>query len=446
MKRTKCLLFLIPFFVYTSFSKSDLKWEETGMNKKTEVKPGIPAFGGAVINYTRDGKTALRVSLEDPVVISVASKPEGWGFFQFPGIYKSFDGLLVSTWAMCEDAASDYGKGGSGFMLSSDNGKTWYSSDQPVAGGGGLVLPGGDRISIHTPVALKVSELRLPEPLTTNLESYRRTFSYYRHDELPDTLRGVYITRTDNTGKHSLIHAVLDDPKAVRYTDGELFPIVWWGDMKLLPDNSIIAGTYPAFYENDEGGVDPSGVSFYRSTDQGMTWKILGKIPYSFDPVADPNGKRRLALGFTEPAFDILQDGTFVCVIRTTDGYGISPMYISRSSDQGVTWSHPEVFTPSGVLPRLLQLENGVVVLASGRPGVQLRFSTDGKGEQWTDPFEMLPFEENERHDKISCGYPCLLATGPDRFLVIYSDFKYLNQDKEIRKAIKVREVRVTRK
>ena len=115
-------------------------------------------------------------------------------------------------------------------------------------------------------------------------------------------------------------------------------------------------------------------------------------------------------------------------------------MYISRSSDQGVTWTKPEWMAASGVLPRLLQLKNGAVVLSSGRPGVQLRFSTDGK--DWTDPIEMMPFEDYK--DQVSCGYTGLLETGPDRFLIVYSDFKFLNEAKEPRKAIKVREVIVT--
>jgi len=114
-------------------------------------------------------------------------------------------------------------------------------------------------------------------------------------------------------------------------------------------------------------------------------------------------------------------------------------MYLSRSSDQGVTWSPPEAFTPNGVWPRLLQLENGVLALVSGRPGVQLRFSVDGKGKKWTDPFEILPTSHG------SCSYTGVLATGTDRFLVIYSDFKHLNEKNEERKAIKVREIKVTK-
>jgi len=72
---------------------------------------------------------------------------------------------------------------------------------------------------------------------------------------------------------------------------------------------------------------------------------------------------------------------------------------------------------------------------------VQLRFSTDGKGEKWTDPFEMLPYDVENKRDAVSCGYTDLVATGPNSFLIIYSDFKFINDKGEIRKAIKVREV-----
>jgi len=94
----------------------------------------------------------------------------------------------------------------------------------------------------------------------------------------------------------------------------------------------------------------------------------------------------------------------------------------------------------------LLQLENGVVVMASGRPGVQLRFSTNGK--EWSDAFEMMPFttdlpSEMTWQGAVSCGYTELLSTGPNNFLIVFSDFKYKTAEGELRKAIKVREVTV---
>ncbi|GAB3328158.1 hypothetical protein GCM10027299_29930 [Larkinella ripae] len=231
------------------------------------------------------------------------------------------------------------------------------------------------------------------------------------------------------------------DPTAVRYTDDKLFPLVWWGDMKVEPAKTIVTGIYPGFFL-ENGKVPASGVIFYRSADAGKSWQVVGRIPYAPDLTNDPNGNKRLALGFTEPAFEILADGSYLSVLRTSDGLGNSPMYVSRSTDQGATWSPPKAFTSTGVLPQLLQLRNGVTVLAAGRPGMQLRFSNGSGGLHWTDAFEMLPF--NGDKDAVSCGYPDLLATGPDKFLLIYSDFKFKNAQGHIRKAIKVREVTVT--
>lgn len=210
-------------------------------------------------------------------------------------------------------------------------------------------------------------------------------------------------------------------------------------------DGSLIAGIYPGFLIGKDGVADPkSGVFFYRSTDGGRSWRIQGRIPYRGDLNADAEADKRS--GFSEPSFEILKDGTFLCVMRTTDGIGNGPMYASYSKDMGKTWARPQAIANAGVLPKLLQLDNGVVVMASGRPGVQLRFSTNG--ETWSDAFEMMPFttdlaSEMTWKGAVSCGYTELLAIGRDRFLSVFSDFKYKTTDGEIRKAIKVREITV---
>lgn len=441
MKYFTFLLLILACCTLENISR--IEWEEKGYSASTEIKQGIPAFGATVIDYKRDDKTTLKVRFEEPVVIDVAKKPEKWGYFQFPGIYRSEDGNLVASWSMAADAVTSYGKGESGVAVSRDGGKTWNPLKGAAPIGGGTKLPNGDRIQIRTPKALDVKELQLPEALGTSKENYGRTFVYYKMGVLPQDLQGVYLRRMKN-GSNSWEneHVILNDPKAVRYIDSGWFPVVWWGDLQVAPDGSVIAGIYPGFYLNDNNEVPPSGVLFYRSTDNGHTWNPHGKIPYLPDLETDPNGEKRIAFGFTEPASILLDNGTYLCVMRTTDGLGDSPMYFSHSNDLGVTWTKPVTFTRSGVLPKLLQLENGVIVLASGRPGMQLRFATDGKGESWTDPFEMLPFEGSK--DAVSCGYPEIIPSGPDSFLIIYSDFKHPIGNDEFRKAIKVRKIIVT--
>lgn len=395
-----------------------------------------------VAELRQPGKPALKVRIGEPVVVAVASRPEKWGFFQFPSLACWEDGTLAAGWSLAADSIVSYGTGASGSALSKDGGKTW-TDPNGQQGVTGLLLPNGDRIQVLTPKAIKTSDLRLPKPAGETGDTYNKaTQTLYRLSELPPEVQGVCLSRiAKGQTKAVSERAILEDPQALRYSLYDLFPIVWWGDLHVARDGSVIAGIYPGYRLRDDGSVDPKGgVFFYRSTDAGRSWKIQGRIPYQPDLAADPRGKERM--GYTEPAFEILADGSFLCVARTTDGIGNGPMYASRSRDLGRTWSRPEVVARSGVLPRLLRLANGVIVLSSGRPGVQLRFCADGGGKTWTEPFELVPYAQEK--EAVSCGYTSLLATGRDRLLIIYSDFKHPTQSGDIRKAIKVREVIVT--
>ena len=113
----KSIYFLLGIFLCLSgcikIAKSDngsniedlpsKSWEEVGYNTNSAVKPGIPAYEGTTITYKRDGKSMLSVRLEGPALAGVAAKPEKWGFFQFPSIYRSQDNVLVATWNMSPD-------------------------------------------------------------------------------------------------------------------------------------------------------------------------------------------------------------------------------------------------------------------------------------------------------------------------------------------------------
>jgi hypothetical protein len=409
---------------------------------------GIPAYLATTVKYKRNNRNLLKIQFNDPAIVSVASKPEKWGFFQFPHIGKRLDGSIQVKWNLTMDAIQAYGTDNAGYANSTDGGKTWKVPEKHETVGG-LLLPNGDRLDISTPKPIKVEELKLPKSVGTGTENYgRSTYTFYNLHDMPESRNGVFLKRLkkgETEWKEE--QASLYDPNAARYSLSGLVPVVWWGDMHVAADGALICGIYPGFLIGENGLADPrSGVFFYRSTDEGHSWRIQGRILYKGDPVADPRQNERM--GFTEPAFEILKDGTFLCVMRTTDGAGLGPMYASYSKDMGQTWTNPEAIASAGVLPQLLQLDNGIVVMASGRPGVQLRFSTGGKDKKWTDPFEMLPNPDSKKSAdlSLSCGYTGLLATGSDRFLLVFSDFKYKTEDGNIRKAIKVQEVIVKSK
>ena len=128
----------------------------------------------------------------------------------------------------------------------------------------------------------------------------------------------------------------------------------------------------------------------------------------------------------------------------------------ARSIDDGHTWSMPAPIAPFCVTPHMMALENGTVAVVYGRPGVYVRASGDS-GHTWTEGLPVVgPFEEElladkwwavpydgYSGDKISCGNLGTVATGPDNFLLAYSDFNHRNAQGEQCKAVLVREFMV---
>ncbi|QKJ32624.1 exo-alpha-sialidase [Mucilaginibacter mali] len=448
MRRTALFLLLSGMVFSCSTAKKQFSAHvqvvEEGMPGQTSpipFSPGIPVYDAAAVSYNRDNKSVFNIQFNQPVIISVADKPQPWGFFQFPHIGTRPDGSLQVKWNMKADAMSAYGMEGSGAAISADGGKTWQLQKHTETTGD-VLLPNGDRLEIATPKPIDTKNLKMPKPVLTSAQGNtytKETSSYYRLNDLPADCQAVYLKRLkkgETEWKDE--KATLADPNAARHTTAGLLPVIWWGDMHVAADGSLIAGVYPGTLVNDEGKLVPkSNVFFYRSTDNGHSWNIQGRLMYQADILADAKGNKRM--GFTEPAFEILPDGTFICVSRTTDGNGNGPMYAAYSKDWGKTWTTPKAFSANGVLPQLLQLKNGILVLSSGRPGVQLRFAADGK--TWSDAFEMLPYATEK--DQVSCGYTGLIAINSDTFLVVYSDFNFKNASDEVRKAIKIRQITI---
>ena len=203
-----------------------------------------------------------------------------------------------------------------------------------------------------------------------------------------------------------------------------------------------MTGTYPGFTLKMVK-CHPLMCPSIPQTIKENLWTLIGRIPYRYDATLDPKGNQRHALGFTEPTFEILKNGHYLAVLRTTDGLGNSPMYYAQSFDQGKSWTEAAAFTKNGVLPKLQQLQNGAIMLASGRPGMQIRVALNQEGTSWSDPFEMLPYQLNGKNIEVSCSYPDLLQLNKKTFLLIYSDFKFKNETGETRKAIKVRKIQI---
>ena len=379
-----------------------------------------------------------QVHIGDPVlVVEGPAAEKRWGRYQFPRMYPLADGGMVVFVHVEADAAEAYGLSQRAFV-SHDQGRTWKADDRAASERYGLHLPNGDWFLIETPRALPAVKLSLPRS-AGETKNYGEAYTMYRLRDLPPELRLIFFRRFSKSGEAWRTESTeLDDPEGFRYTVSGLFPRIWWGDMRVARDGSLLALVYPGMVQ--AGQRFYCTAASYRSTNQGKTWKLSGRVAYTPDLQADAHGEDRN--GFTEPALEVLKDGSLLGVMRTDDGLGRGPMYLSRSRDMGKSWSKPAAFTRNGVMPRLLLLKNGTMVLSAGRPGLDLRFSFDGRGAKWSDPYPLVPVtSQNAQED--SCGYSDLLPLDANSFLVVYSWFKRPGADGQVHKSILVRRVEV---
>lgn len=409
------------------------------------IREGIISQHEETIRILRNCVAEAIVHLEEPIIVSQANREENWGFFQFPMLFRDTSGSLIVSWQMNEDSYTAYGKEAAGSLMSLNGGLTWEELDSYYfpRKRNRVEFSNGDFLQVHNPIAKDISQyLSFPSPAYSEAI---KGYQFYYETEVPVDLKGVYLEHWKNDIKDTVVfHGSINDPGLLRYTIDGHMPIIWWGDIKELSNKNLIAGVYGGNYLNPDGKPLRSAVTFYQSSDRGNLWKRVGIIPYQPNQESDYNSFVFDGVdGFTEPAFEILRDGTIFCVMRSGND---TPMYKSFSYDNGYHWSIPEPFTPNGVMPRLLRLKNGVLVLSSGRPGVQIRFCIEGNGSKWTEPVEMMPFMQNGIYNKWSdtCGYTTIIpAENGVSFYIVYSDFKTKDSNGEMRKAIIFRKVSV---
>ncbi|MCX6992098.1 MAG: sialidase family protein [Kiritimatiellaeota bacterium] len=445
----------------------------------------------------------VRVAFGQPSVVAVSSPAEKrWGHYQFPGIARLDDGRLAVNYSVQADSAMSYGQSHP-TRISSDGGKTWREA-QPgeldASTAGGIIFPDGEAIKFPVQKPLDAAKLNLPKFSVALTDLWSRKSDCYRLGDLPEDLQRVRLLRRkpgetqwrEEWARIAIPEMVVcvmrwewsdigfSDPNIL--TQPRICTDFFW---TFTPDGGLLTFFHDVFCFNPDGSLPARcRVGVLRSDDRGRTWRLWSMLGYFPDAAAeqaatqpfldDPNSNyNRLwggkdaapipdfnVFGLNEPGAMSFGDGRMLCVMRTSSGGTHEPMFIARSTDWGKTWTSPEILTPFGVVPRMAHLDNGVIALVYGRPGVQLLFCTDGKGVTWHTPMTLLP-EPGEKtratvgrrkeittdrqagHDD-TCGNCTVLKTGPDRFLVAYSDFRHVNAAGQTCKAIKVQEVTVT--
>lgn len=157
-------------------------------------------------------------------------------------------------------------------------------------------------------------------------------------------------------------------------------------------DGSLLAHMYGRFKGD---ALDRS--ILMRSTDCGRSWKYYSTIGY--DPTVGGEG-------LNEPCMVRLANQSLFCFMRNDSG---KPMFHSRSTDDGNTWSKPErmpeKYASMSVHPDLTLMKNGVLACRAGRPKCQLALSTAPDGTSWTDP--IIIFAGPSNGTVLDCGSTC---------------------------------------
>jgi hypothetical protein len=386
----------------------------------------------------------MKIKQHDPVIVSQApAEIQNWGPWQFPAIQRLPDNRLAIGYHVEADSATAYGKP-AGMSISADEGQTWHPAtpnDRPISANAKiLTLPNGDllhQMPLRS-VAPETVQDQLPTSIGKTLGGYRNEIIAFDAAQMPPHLAGYRFARLSagsNTWQEE--QATVTIPGAIRTIYMGVFTFPWMHRISLAPDGSLWGIIYSKRFFNNKIAHYYEAI-FLHSTDNGHTWQCRSSIAYQPTSSADPHAQERD--GFTEPNLAFLPNGTMLCLLRTTDANGIGPLYISHSTDNGLTWSPPTPFDDCGVWPALVTLKNGITLSTYGRPGLYLRATNDPLGKTWNNRMAVV---EPTEYQKDTCSYSDLLAISDHEVLLTYSNFTCPNKEGKPCKTILVRKITI---
>jgi hypothetical protein len=370
--------------------------------------------------------STVRVEMAEPVIVARAAPTvRSNGTHRMPKVFRLPEGELCVCFAVGTDTYRDHGQT-SPMFVSRDEGVTWEQRwpwpHSTLGGMNPVITPvhGGEFWSLPADTGLRLDPERLPKPVG-QLGIYVG-FSLYRLEECPDDVVRWFTT----------LRGVRWSPATKQWSEE---PVQWDHRGQLVWCNHDVPNRVPGIWTQRvycEGPVVRLGGELLHA-DYWTMYETGGTVPAAWEchlMASGDNGRswtRRSRMAVTtagdspcEPVIELNDRGELVGVMRREAGdwrdqsQRNPSMYLVHSADGGRSWSERRHLFGFGVFPRLLQLDNGVLVLAFGRPGNWLSFSLDG-GRSWTEP-------RGVGDERQGCGYTSLVALGRDSFLLAYSD------------------------
>ena len=339
-------------------------------------------------------------------------------YCSFPHILKSDDGLHVffrragsrSYHAAIADLATHHDPDSEILEIRShDNGETWskpsvaYQSSYGVNDPAATLLPDGS-------ILLRFVALRI-EKSSEYIDNGKKIFSHRPEHGLVTQVHGnVYLRRY----RHSSTWEHVGDDSCL-----SIGPVCSRDPVVILEDNSLMAPVYCGAPQRcDESYV-------IRSYDNGLTWGLPSLV------ATDTKGGMSQLHGINYNETSLLNNGngSLYALIRgdtsfhTTDQHfmpvgGCGYLYISRTTDSGLSWTRPENTGLYGQPGAIMRLSTGGLLATYGcrkRPfSISVAFSDD-EAKTW---HTIMPISEEIQ--SWDCGYPFTIETSPMTFITVF--------------------------
>ncbi len=392
------------------------------------VKEGMQSIPGG--GWAAAQVAGLDVEVGPPMIISMSDRPMPHGAYGFPEVRRLPDGTLAIFFSTEGDTGNiniqpnrppttqdEYGNvfcSGSP-AVSTDGGKTWesrlpeYFSDRVPEE---LSLYRRFNSNQFAPVLFDGwTTTRVGSVYAFDRKVLMLTHEFRKHHKVEGVGIGKRIAPDGTVEYFESRFRIPDFDKTLG--GGEALRIMWRGfemeDGSLLlvanPKGTIVPYKYEC---NCDGDVS----QLYRSVDAGRNFEHYATIA---TPRNAPPGS---VDGATEPCVVGLPDGSYLAAMRTGGlGAGTNikdsmPLMFARSDAERKVWK-TSLGRLRGVQPRMLVLQNGVLVLSSGRPGTYVSFSLDN-GESWVRTTYVVPQQQ------ATSSYTDMIEIEPNTFLLVY--------------------------
>ena len=408
-----------------------------------------------------------KIILGKPVIVAQnTTEPVLFGGYQDPAIRRAQDGTLYVRFNARRDSWLTFGEEEKNPVYrSADGGESWsvVKNGQDEWMRAGTRLPNGDIFYFREHPVLRKETLPPLPALPDNRKLRTAGMSVYTVDELKpvlgDRVAKEFKAYRIKAGSDEIIEetcpVIWDNMPAVLHHEGFLIRVFPHVSLSMKIDSE---GTL--WMPMDAPAIDGNGnlaslrrcTALLKSTDMGHTWEYVSHILYEekFNPPTAIDVE-----GFMECSLEFVEDGSCVAFLRSgslspfvigDDNHPAPIMMRTRSKDGCKTWETPKYFYDYGVLPVTRKLEDGTILLSSGRPGVYLRVSEDTLGSEWSDivPVVDVPKEDTyAKYYEYSCCNTGLAVTGANTAVIAYSDFTLNAPDGKRAKSIMVRKITV---